>query len=49
MKKIKKEDSFSEKLSKLLDAIQLYLPSAYGGWKNRAFWQDINTHCLFLV
>jgi len=48
MKKIKKEDSFSEKLAKLLDAIQLYLPSAYGGWENRELWQDINTYCLFL-
>lgn len=48
MKKIKKEDTFSEKLAKLLDALQLYLPSAYGGWKNRQLWQDINSYCLFL-
>lgn len=48
MKKVKKEDSFSENLEKLVDATKLYLPSAYGGWKNRELWKDINTYCLFL-
>lgn len=48
MKKIKKEDSFFENIIKLLDGIQLYFPSAYGGWKNRQLWQNIHTYCLFL-
>jgi hypothetical protein len=48
MKRIKKDDLSLKNLAKLLDAFQLYLPSAYGGWENRALWQEIKTYCLFI-
>ncbi|MGB3639965.1 MAG: sulfotransferase [Rivularia sp. (in: cyanobacteria)] len=34
--------------NKLIDTAQLYIPSAYGGFKNRQLWQEVETFCLFL-
>lgn len=33
---------------KLIDAAKLYIPSAYGGFKNRKLWEEVETFCLFL-
>ncbi|MEM7757849.1 MAG: sulfotransferase [Cyanobacteria bacterium P01_A01_bin.40] len=34
--------------NKLIDAFKLYVPTAYGGFKNRNLWQNLETFCLFL-
>ncbi|MEA5619324.1 hypothetical protein VB711_15960 [Cronbergia sp. UHCC 0137] len=46
--KIMKNNQFKENIAKLLDAIQLYFPAAYGGFINRVLWKDIKTYCLFI-
>lgn len=41
-------NSLLENSNKVIDLINSYFPAAYGGFKNRSLWQDIETFCLFL-
>ncbi len=48
MKNNKEHSPFQQNITKLFDAAKDYFPSAYGGWKHRHLWQDIQTYCLFV-
>lgn len=43
-----KDPIINENNNDLIDAAKLYIPSAYGGFKRRHLWQDIEIFCQFL-